>query len=58
MALIRLTEAENQFLIDRRIAAEGYPASEAAYVSVVEYIKVLEEELTAIKDWYMESECV
>ncbi len=48
MALIRLTEAENQFLIDRRIAAEGYPASEAAYVSVVEYIRVLEAQIKAI----------
>jgi len=40
--LFRVTKEENQELIDRRVAAEGYPASEALWVSVVEYVKFLE----------------
>jgi hypothetical protein len=36
---------DTQFWVDRRVTTEGYPASEAAFGSVKEYILYLEEEL-------------
>lgn len=36
---------DNKFLLERRIAYFGYPAGEAQFESIEEYILYLEEEL-------------
>jgi hypothetical protein len=33
-----------EFKLERRIACEGYPPSEARYVNILEYIRTIEEE--------------